>query len=109
MAYIFGIILLVLLFVVLHFFTEISLKQKVGVISILALLILGAYLYNLGNEKRRVHLENVLLDFTHGKSISCQGMDINNSQFSYSSGTQTFLGLKNTEMSGRLISLDTCQ
>ncbi len=109
MAYLFGIILLLILFVVLHFFTEISTKQKVGVVLVLGVLILGAYWYNLGNEKRRLHLETVLLEFMHGKNISCSGMDINNSEFSYSSGTQTFIALKESNMYGRLISLDTCQ
>jgi len=109
MAYLFGIALLLLLFVVLHFFTEISLQQKLITVSILAVLILGAYLYNLQSEKRRLHLESVLLEFMHDENIQCNGIDVNNSQFSYSSGTQTFIGLKQSKMSGRLISLDTCQ
>jgi len=109
MAYIFGIILLVLLFVVLHFFTEIALKQKLTVTGILALLILGAYLFNKNNENRRLHLEGRLLEFTHGKTIVCDGIDVNNSEFSYSSGTQTLLGKKESKMFGRIISLDQCQ
>jgi len=109
MAYLFGIALLLLLFVVLHFFTEISLKQKLATVSIIGGLVLGAYLYNLNSENRRLHLEGVLLEFMHNKTISCNGLDVNNSQFSYSSGTQTFIGLKESKMSGRLISLDTCQ
>ncbi len=109
MGYIFGLILLLLLFVVLHFFTELTLKEKIGVFSVLGLLILGAYLYNQQSEDRRIHLEKVLLDFSHGKTISCKDMDVNNTQFAYSSGTQTFLGLKNSEMSGRIISLEQCQ
>jgi len=109
MAYLFGLALLVLLFIVLHFFTEISLKQKIGAVSILALLVLGGYWFNQSSENRRLHLEEVLLEFTHGKNISCNGIDVNNSEFSYSSGTQTFLGLKESKMYGRIISLDQCQ
>ncbi len=109
MLYLFGILLLVLLFVVLHFFTEISLSQKLVVSSVLLFIILGAYLFNQSSESRRLHLENVLLDFTHGKTIQCNNIDVNNSEFSYSSGTQTFLGKKESEMFGRIISLDQCQ
>lgn len=109
MAYLFGIALLILLFVVLHLFTEITLKQKIGAVFIVALLISGAYWFNLSSEKRRIHLEEVLLNYTQGKNISCNGIDVNNSVFSYSSGTQTFIGLKNTTMYGRIISLDQCQ
>ena len=109
MAYIFGIALLILLFVVLHFFTEITIKQKIITVSIVGLLVLSAYLYNVNNEKRRQHLETVLLEFTHSKTISCDNIDVNNSEFSYSSGTQTFIGLKGSKMFGRLISLDSCE
>ncbi len=109
MLYLFGILLLILLFVVLHFFTEIPLREKLIVSGLLAAVILGAYLFNQSSEKRRVHLEGVLLNYTHGKTISCNNIDVNNSEFSYSSGTQTFLGKKESQMFGRIISLDQCQ
>ena len=56
MAYISDIVLLILLFVVLHRFTEISLQQKIGVVSILAVLVFSAYWFNQVSEKRRLHL-----------------------------------------------------
>lgn len=109
MAYLAGIVLLIFLFVVLHRFTELSLQQKIGVTTVLAFFILGAYLFNKGNEARRHHLENVLLDFTHGKTIVCDGYEIHKAEYSYSSGTQTFLGKKGSNSYGRIISLDLCQ
>lgn len=109
MAYLFGIALLILLFIVLHFFTEISLKQKLITLSLVSAFILGAYLFNLNSENRRLHVESMLLEFTHGETIMCNSLDVNNSEFSYSSGTQTFLGLKESKMYGRILSLDTCQ
>ncbi len=109
MAYLAGIVLLILLFVVLHHFTELTLKQKAGVSVLLSLLILSAYLFNQNSEERRIHLEKVLLDFTHGKTIVCEASEVNNSEYSYSSGTQTFLGKKESESFGRIISLDQCQ
>jgi hypothetical protein len=109
MAYIFGIALLILLFVVMHFFTEISLRQKLVTTLISALLILGAYLFNQNSEQRRLHQQGVLLKFKHGQTIVCDGVDVNNSEFSYSSGTQTFLGKKESKTYGRIISLDLCE
>ena len=109
MAYLAGIVLLIFLFVVLHRFTELKLKEKLGVTFVLAFFILGAYLFNKGNEARRLHLEKVLLDFTHGKTIVCDDFEVHNSEFSYSSGTQTFLGKKESTQNGRIISLDLCQ
>ncbi|PHR57858.1 MAG: hypothetical protein COA44_05140 [Arcobacter sp.] len=109
MAYLFGIAVLILLFIVLHFFTEIALKQKLTTILIFSAFILGAYLFNLNSENRRLHLNEISFDFEHGKTIKCDGLDVNNSEFSYSSGTQTFLGLKESKMYGRILSLDSCQ
>ncbi len=109
MIYLFGIFLLILLFVVLHFFTEISLKEKIGVLVVLTVVVLSAYLYNQSSENRRLHLEDVLLSFTQGQTISCAGRDVNNTEYSYSSGTQTFIGKKESKNFGRIISLDQCQ
>lgn len=109
MAYIFGVILLLVLFVVMHFFTEMRLKQKLYTIGILALFIVGAYLYNYQSEERRLHLEAVMLKFNSGQNIQCSSLDVNNTEFSYSSGTQTFLGKKESKMYGRIISLDSCR
>jgi len=109
MAYLLGIVVLLILFTVLHFFTEISLKQKIITIVILTSFIIGAYLFNQNTQERRAHLEGVLLEFTHGEHITCNGIDVSKNNFSYSSGTQTFLGLKETKMFGRIISLDRCE
>jgi len=109
MAYLFGIIILILLFVVLHFFTEITLKEKIGVVVVIGILVSSAYWFNKNSEERRLHLENVLLEFTQGQNITCNTTEVNNSEFSYSSGTQTFLGLKGSKMYGRIISLDQCK
>lgn len=109
MAYIAGFVLLITLFIVLHFFTEISSKQKVAVVGIVAAFILGAYLFNKNTEDRRVRMQNILIEFRHGNDIVCEGMKVNDKDFSYSSGTQTFLGKRDSKTYGRIISLDRCQ
>ncbi len=109
MAYLLGIIVVLILFSVLHFFTEISLKQKIITVVIFGLFIVGAYLYNQNTQNIRLHLESVLLEYTHGEKIVCDGVNVSKEEFSYSSGTQTFMGIKDTQMYGRLLSLDKCQ
>jgi len=109
MAYLVGIVLVLLLFIILHFFTEISLKQKLISVSVFASFVMGAYLFNLNSENRRVHLDNILLEYNNGKTIVCHELNVNKNEFSYSSGTQTFLGIKESKMFGRIISLDACQ
>ncbi len=109
MAYLLGIVVLLVLFSVLHFFTEISLKQKIITVILFGSFIVGAYWYNQNTKNRRLHLENVLLEYTHGEKIVCDGINVSKEEFSYSSGTQTFIGIKDTQMYGRLLSLDKCQ
>ena len=109
MAYIFGVILFLILFVVMHFFTEMTLKQKLSATGVFAILVLSAYFYNQQSEQRRLHLEEVMLKYNSGDNISCSSLDVNNTEFSYSSGTQTFLGKKESKMHGRIISLDSCR
>jgi len=109
MAYILGVVLVVVFFTVLHFFTELSTKQKGITTAVLASFILGAYLYNQNTENRRLLLENILLEYQHDKEIVCADIKVSNKEFSYSSGTQTFLGLKDTPSYGRIISLDKCK
>jgi len=109
MAYLLGIVVLLVLFTVLHFFTELNVKQKTITVVIFASLVIGAYLYNQNSQQRRLHLEGVLLEYTHGEHITCDGIDVSKEEFSYSSGTQTFIGMKETQMYGRLLSLDKCQ
>ena len=109
MAYLFGLALLILFFIVLHYFTQIVLMQKIYITVIFAFLVAGAYWYNLRSEERRVHLQKVLLEFRNNNTIVCNGISVNSSDFSYSSGTQTFLAKKESKMYGQIISLDSCK
>jgi len=49
-----------------------------------------------------------IIKFNQNKTIVCDGIDVNTTNFSLSIGTYTFIGLKNTPNYGQMISASTC-
>lgn len=109
MAYLIGLAALGLLFVVLHYFTELSHTQKGGVVAVLALLIGAMYLYNVRSDAQRAQVVAVVLKYNQGETLTCNGIEVNQSTFSYSIGTQTFIGREGSAHNALLISATECR
>ena len=109
MAYLlwFGIVALV--FALMHYFTELSARQK-GIISlIVTLFVAGAVVYNIRSDAERAHVTQIELKYRHGETIRCQGVDVNDSEFSYSDGTQSFVGNKGTRHYQQIFNVRECE
>ena len=52
---------------------------------------------------------NVVLKFKQNKTVNCNGIDVNNSQYTLSIGTYTFIGKENTPHYSQMISVTECQ
>lgn len=103
----FGIVALV--FALMHFFTELTARQK-GLISlIVTLIIAGAIAYNIRSNADREHVISIELKYRHGKSVTCQGVEVNATEFSYSDGTQSFVGNKGTSHYQQIFNVRECQ
>lgn len=109
MSYLVGLAIVILFFIVLHYFTELDQKQKIMITVIVAAVIAGAYLYNRMSDVERQHIIKMELRYEQGKAISCDGMDINKSTFSYSVGTQTFIGREETDNYGLMFDAARCE
>ena len=109
MSYILGVVAVGVLFLLLHNMTELDKTQKS--VSIIALLgvILSMYIFNVYSDSQRAKVIDIVLKYKQGKSLTCKRVDVNKTNFSYSVGTQTFIGLKGTPHYGRLISANECQ
>lgn len=103
----FGIV--ALLFAVMHFFTELSGKQK-GIISLtVTLAIAGAIAYNISADRDRDRILAVELKYRNGQTLLCRGVDVNGSNFDYSIGTQSFIGMKGSGHEGQIFNARECQ
>lgn len=109
MSYLLGLVAVGVFFLVLHNFTELSNQQKGTVTAVLVGLIFSMYLYNIYSDNQRERVTNIVLQYKQNRTLTCKGIDVNKSNFSYSVGTQTFIGLENTPNYGRLISATECE
>ncbi|WP_434636397.1 hypothetical protein MLC35_07335 [Sulfurimonas sp. NW7] len=109
MAYIYGLIIVTLLFAALHYFTELDNSQKLLIGAILLFIILGAITYNKYNQAQRDKMLKTIIKYKQGKTITCNGVDVNADIYSLSTGTYTFIGKKNTPHYAEMISADSCE
>ncbi len=109
MSYILGLAAVGVFFLVLHNLTELDNSQKGITVAVLVGLILSMYLFNLYSDSQRDKVTNIVLDYKQNKTLTCRDIDVNQTNFSYSVGTQTFIGRENTPHYGRLISATECE
>ncbi len=109
MTYIFGLIILGLLFLALHHFTELTHSEKISVITIILSIIAIAIMFNEYNKEQNVKMLDVVKRFNQNKTVKCGAVDVNNSDYTLSVGTYTFIGKENTPLYGEMISASDCE
>lgn len=109
MAYIAGLVIVGLLFLSLHYFTELNKSQKLMISATVLAIILSAVTFNAYSSSQRDTMLNVVLKFKQSKTVSCNGVDVNNSNYTLSTGTYTFIGKENTPNYGQMISASSCE
>ncbi len=109
MSYILGLVAVGVFFLVLHNLTELDHKEKGIAVSVLLGLIFSMYLFNVYSDSARDKVTNIVLDYKQDKTLTCKDIKVNQKSFSYSVGTQTFIGREGTPHYGRLISAMECE
>ena len=109
MGYVYGLIVVGLFFLAMHYFTELDKKQKTIISATLLVVILGAIAYNSYSSKQQEQMLNVVLKYQQNKTVSCNGVDVNSTFYDLSTGTYTFIGKKDTPNYGEMISVSSCQ
>ena len=109
MAYIAGLVIVGLLFLALHYFTEIENRQKMIIGSVALAIVVSAIVFNNYSSSQRDKMMNAVLKFNQNKTITCEGVDINNSNYTLSIGTYTFIGKKDTPNYAQMISASKCE
>lgn len=108
MGYVITLVIVILLVTVLFNFTELSTRSKTTIAVILLLSIGVGYLYEQTEGTRREYVMTVALKYRQHKPIQCNGVDVNDSFFSYSEGTHSFIGRSGTPYADQLFSLEQC-
>lgn len=103
----FGIV--VVAFIWMHYFTALSGKHKAMISGGLVLVIGNAILYNVMNDLESKHVAAIELKFNNGEILQCNGTKIDNQTFTYSVGTQSFVGNKGSSVAQQIISATECQ
>lgn len=109
MAYIAGLIVVGIFFLALKYFTELTKKQEIIVSIITLVIILSAVAFNSYSSVQRDTLNNVVAKYKQGKSVMCNGVEVNATLYSLSIGTYTFIGKENTPNYTQMISASTCE
>ncbi|MBA1437738.1 MAG: hypothetical protein FAF05_01905 [Epsilonproteobacteria bacterium] len=109
MAYIFGLIVVGLLFLALHYFTELTKSQKLIVSSTFFIAVSGAIMYNNYALSEQQRVLEVIKKFQRGQSVRCNGIEINATFYDLSDGTQTFIGKENTPHYAQMVRASQCK
>jgi len=77
----------------------------VVILSILAV----AVMYNEYTQQENQKVVDVALKYKQGKNLRCDGKDVNNTTYSLSIGTYTFIGRSGTPNADAMISASDCE
>ncbi len=109
MGYITAIAIVLILFMLMHYFTELTHTQKITITATLLGFILFAWGYNLYKAKEREKMYDIVIKYKQGKTIHCGKYDVNATNFSLSTGTYTFIGKEKTPYYAVMISAYDCE
>jgi hypothetical protein len=96
MAYLYIIIAVTLLFIALHKMTELPMKTKVGIAIGAFIIVMALYFFEKSNTHKAHEKQKLLFAFNHGKSLVCNGKEVNNTLYNYAS--RSFIGKKGTSV-----------
>ncbi len=109
MAYLAGLVIVGFFFLVLHHFTELTKNEKIVVSIIVLSLVSSAIAYNAYSNAQTQKMNRVVMKFEQHKSVTCNGIEVNDQEYTLSIGTYTFIGKENTPNYTQMISASTCE
>jgi len=109
MTYILGLVVIGFFFLALHHFTEFDHMQKVYIVIIILSILSVAVMYNEYNKQKNQKMLDAVLKYKQGQTLKCNDRDVNNTTYTLSTGTYTFIGRENTPNYSEMISASTCQ
>jgi len=108
-TYIIGIIVVIVFFLAMRYFTEFDIYQQMSIAVVILSIMAVAVMYNEYTQQENQKILNATLKYKQGKTIKCAGKDLNNTTYSLSIGTYTFIGREGTNNAQEMISASDCE
>jgi len=99
----------------MHYFTEYSTEKKVTILLFVLVIIFSAIYYNNLQTKESEHILKNEIFFEQGKVLECYSNDLNKElnvsqkTFTYSRGTQIFIGKQKSPYYNVMINIRECE
>jgi len=114
MSYLLAVLVPIVFMLILHYATELDMEKKLVSVAVIFTVVMGAIYYNsTQNRLRETIIKNELV-YEQNRTLKCFSYDlgkvveVNQSNFSYSSGTQTFIGKEKTPFYNLMINIEKC-
>lgn len=109
MAYIAGLVIVGFLILAIKYFLDLNRKQEIIAGVLIATLILGAIAFNAYSASQRESVLRAITKFKQNRTIICNSVEVNTTNYDLSEGTHTFIGRENTPFFGEMISASSCE
>ncbi len=109
MTYIAGLITVGIFFLAIKYFLELTKKQEFTILFIVLSIVLGAIAFNTYSSSQREKMLNIVTKYKQGKTVLCNGEEVNATNYSLSVGTYTFIGKKDTPNYAVMIPVSVCR
>jgi hypothetical protein len=108
-TYIIGLILVGVFFLAMRYFTTFNMGQQMSIATVILSILAVVVMYNEYTKQENQKLLDMILKYNQGKTIKCNGKDVNSTSYSLSIGTYTFIGKENTANFEEMISASDCE
>ena len=108
MPYLYITAAIIVLFVLLHKFTELDMKAKVSVSVVMLVLVASFYFFEKSNTNSAKQRQALLYAFEHGKSLVCGDRVVDKTLYNYAS--RSLIGKKGSKAFGSAnIAINSCK
>ena len=109
MTYILGLLLVIVFFLGMRYFTKFDIYQQMSIAVVILSVMAVALMYNEYTQQENQKILNATIKYKQGKTLRCAGKDVNNTTYTLSIGTYTFIGREGTANFQEMISVSDCE
>jgi len=108
-TYIIGLLIVILFFLAMRYFTTFDIYQQMSIAVVILSIMAVAVMYNEYTKQESQKVREAVLQFNQGKTIHCDDKEVNNTNYTLSIGTYTFIGKKGTPNFEEMIGASSCE